>query len=169
MLLAFKRSVAVPVQMLTWDWVYQPWRAFVEAGGDFDVPGLLIVIFLPACLLYLWRFQRDELPKPLMVVAVIALAWMTAFALLLPVHLVGRALEPGVNSRWALFPSLLTALVLGMGVPRLLRSAYLGNLLLVVLIITGLGTQVAINQEYIADWELAKGPVVATALACAGT
>jgi hypothetical protein len=155
-LLAVKRSVAVPVEMLTWDWIFQPWNLFVNLGGDFDVPGLMAAIFLPACLFYLWRFQREDIPKTHTVLAIIVLAWITCFALLFPVHLVGRLLQPGLNSRWALFPSLLTALVLGISLPRLLRSAYLGNLLMVILIITGLATQVAVNQAYVDDWNLRR-------------
>jgi hypothetical protein len=108
------------------------------------------------CLLYVWRYQRADVPRTRTVVIVAALSWITIFVLLFPVHLVGRSLEPGLNSRWALFPSLLTALVLGIGLPRLLRSAYLGNLMMVVLILVGLVTQVGINQEYIDDWELRR-------------
>ena len=115
-LLSVKRSAAVPVQMLTWDWIYQPWRAFVEAGGDFDLPGLLVTVFLLPCLVYLWRFQRPEIPETRLVLVVTGLCMVTMFALLLPVHLVGRALQAGLNSRWTLFPSLLAALVLGLAI-----------------------------------------------------
>jgi hypothetical protein len=158
LLLMLKLSLAVPTKLLITDWATMPWRLFVGEKSDGDIPGTLAIIVLTVCLVYLWRFQRGKqaqaIPSGKTVLGVGIVGFGLIGILMLAVHLVGRVLEPGFNSRWALSPSPLAALVVGLGIPYLLGSALRGQLLLTVLVALGLSVQVAVNQEYAADWKL---------------
>jgi hypothetical protein len=156
LLLTFKRSVAAPTQMIAVDWFQIPWRLFVTESSDVDIPGVLAILVLLLCLLYLWRFpQSNELGRE-WVLATTILSFVMISALLLSVHLVGRVLEVGFNSRWALSPSLMAAVFLGLGLPSLLRSSHLGQIVLVILVTLGVAVQVGVNQEYADDWALRR-------------
>ncbi len=154
LLLLLKMSVAAPIKMLTWDWAAVPWRVFAVENVDVDRSGMMAVLFVGAAVLYFWKFQDGRIQKGASVLAVSFLSIGTISVLLLSVHLVGRVLDIGFNSRWALVPSPLAALVVGLVVPRVVRSPYLGQLLLLLLVVLGVAVQVGVNQIYAADWEL---------------
>lgn len=156
LILTFKLSLAAPVKMLLVDWVQVPYRLFVLDGVDTDLPFFLALVCLLGCLAYSWRYASDRQPPSRLAWTAVLVSFPMMGVLLLSVHVVGRQLENGVNSRWALTPSLLAALVIGLGVPRLLRSALLGQLVLVVLVVVGAAVQVGINQEYADDWTLQR-------------
>lgn len=153
-LLLFKMSIAAPVEMISLDWVSIPWRVFGVEKVDFDLPGTMATLFVFAAVLYFWQHQdgRIQQTKSVLFTCFFSLAGISI--LLLSVHLVGRALEIGFNSRWALTPSPLAALVVGLMVPRIVRSAYLGQLLLLGLVALGIAVQVGVNEVYAADWKL---------------
>jgi hypothetical protein len=155
-LLIARQSLNAPIKMLFFDWVHVPWRLFGEAKIDSDLPGFIATFFLVACLGYLWKFSDDKLPRYRETLGLVAVAVGVIALLLFFVHAVGQVLGDGFNSRWALSPSLLAALILGWGIPRLLRSAVIGHLVLVALILLGLAAQVAVNEYYADDWELRR-------------
>lgn len=155
-LLVFKRSVVAPIDMLLMDWIQVPHAVFSVEKIDADIPGLMAALFTLVAILYFWKHQDWRVQNTKTVLVVGALAAGMIPVLLLSIHLVGRALEVGFNSRWALSPTPLAALVVGLAVPRLVRSAALGQLLLLGLVVFGVAIQTGINQAYVADWELRR-------------
>lgn len=153
-LLMFKLSVVAPFKLLALDWVYMPWRVFWGESGDFDVIGAGSIIFLGVGLVYLLVFPLQKRFPPLAVWLMIILAWLGIALLLLPVHLVGRVLTVGFDSRWALIPSPLAALALMFAIPHLIRPFIHAQVILLLLVVVGLGTQMRVNQVYAQDWAL---------------
>jgi|GEM_PF-4523974 len=152
--LTLKRSLSAPLQMLTVDWVRVPWYLFSSERVDLDVPSLLAVGCLIGCLLYLWRYSENLLhPSQFTAMTVVVSLGMMGI-LLLAVHLVGRALDMGFNSRWSLAPSLFAAIIFGIGLPHVTRSPALGRLLMAGLITFGVIIQVGVTQNYADDWQL---------------
>ena len=156
-LLMFKRSVTAPVEMLFLDWIQIPRRLFITDGMDTDIPGLLAVVALVACLLYLWRASDDRyLHRKSVILGVSGIGFMMIGLLLFSIHMVGRTLSDGFDSRWALSPGLVAALILGLVIPALIGTwnRQLVHLALVIPVILGVAVQVTVNQVYIDDWEL---------------
>lgn len=153
-LLIFKYGVAAPAKMLVWDWWGVPWRVFAIESIDVDFPGLAAILALIACLFYLWRHQDQHFAPKRETLGIAVIGFLMTSLLLFFVHAVGRVVTDGFDSRWALTPSLMLALILGWGLPRLLRSAALGYMVLATLIALGVAVQVGVNEAYIADWQL---------------
>lgn len=155
-ILAVKRSVAEPFEMLIVDWWRVPARVFLEHDIDLDRPALLSVIGLGLVLAYVWRFQNDVPLRIRYPVVGIGILLAMMGGLLLLVHLVGREVTEGFNSRWALTPSPLAALVLGIVVTRLVKTPAFAHLILAIGVLVGMLSQMGIGQIYADDWELRR-------------
>lgn len=156
LLLIFKRSVVAPVEMVLLDWVKLPYRIFITEQLDADIPGALATIFVIFAIGYFWQHQDGLVQGKKSALGVSFVSMATISVLLLSVHLVGRALQIGFDSRWALSPSPLAALVVGLLVPLAIRPAALAQLFLLALVILGIAVQVGITQTYAQDWELRR-------------
>jgi hypothetical protein len=153
LLITARLTLSSPSQMLLIDWLQTPYRLFLDLGGDIDFPALCGVLALLGLLAYVGMNQAGpahQLPKGAWLLALGA--WLGMMAVLLPVHLVGRALDESFNSRWALSPAPLAALILGLFIAWALPPRHSG-VVLSVLIAWGVLIQVGVVGEYAQDWQ----------------